>query len=85
MVEAVFIQARDAEARAEDYLVDVGWESLESRADNGPGQRQQPSITTTDCRIRWLTVLVQLRISGCGKIATALCQVQFTHKNHLAS
>ena len=43
------------------------------------------SITTTDCRIRWLTVLVQLRISGCGKIATALCQVQFTHKNHLAS
>ena len=44
MVEAVFIQARDAEARAEDYLVDVGWESLESRADNGPGQRQQPSV-----------------------------------------
>ena len=30
-----------------------------------------PSITTTDCRIRWLTVLVQLRISGCRKIATA--------------
>ena len=45
----------------------------------------KPSITTTGCRIRWLTVLVQLRISGCGKIATALCQVQFTHKNHLAS
>ena len=41
-MEAVFTQARDAEARVEEYLVDVGWESLEGRADNGPGQRQQP-------------------------------------------
>ncbi len=46
---------------------------------------QTPNITTTGCRIRWLTVLAQLRISGCGKIATALCQVQFTHNNQLAS
>ena len=44
-----------------------------------------PSITTTDCRITWQTVLVQLRISGHGKIASALCQVQFPRRNHLAS
>ena len=30
-------------------------------------------ITMTDWRIRWLTVLVQLRISDRGKIAAALC------------
>ena len=32
-----------------------------------------PSITTTDWRIRWLTVLVQLRISDRGKIVAVLC------------
>ena len=44
-----------------------------------------PSITTTDCRIIWQTVLVQLRISDHGKIASALCQVQFPRRDHLAS
>ena len=34
-VEAVFTQARDAEASAEGYLGDVGWKSVE-------GRRQRP-------------------------------------------
>ena len=34
---------------------------------------QPLSTTTTDWRIRWLTVIVQLRISDRGKIAAALC------------
>ena len=45
----------------------------------------QPSITTTDCRIRWLTVLVHLRIGDLGKTAAALFQIQFPRRNHLAS
>ena len=42
------------------------------RTDRIPGLGG-PNITTTDWRIRWLTVLVQLRISDRGKIAAALC------------
>ena len=34
--------------------------------------------------MRWLTALVQLRISNRGKIASALRQVQFPRRNHLA-
>ena len=44
-----------------------------------------PSITTTDWRIRRLTVLVQLRISDRGKIAAVLWQVQFPRRKHLVS
>ena len=39
-VEAVFTQARDAEASAEGYLGDVGWKSVE-------GRRQRPRATAT--------------------------------------
>ena len=46
---------------------------------------QGPSITTTDWRIRRLTVLVQLRISDRGKIAAVLWQVQFPRRKHLVS
>ena len=52
-------------------------------ASAAPGRA--PSITTTNWRIRWLRVLVQLRISDREKIAAVLWQVQFPRRKHLVS
>ena len=41
-VEAVFTQARDAEASAEEYLADVGWKSVEGRRQRPRANRQGP-------------------------------------------
>ena len=41
-VEEVFAQARDAEATAEELLVDDGWKVVEDRAEDRRGQRQRP-------------------------------------------
>ena len=41
-VEAVFAQARDAEAASEEFLVDDGWKAGGGRAGGRRGQRERP-------------------------------------------
>ena len=45
-VEAVFAQARDAEATAEELLVDDGWKVVESLPRAGHGSSRRPSRST---------------------------------------
>ena len=45
-VEAVFAQARDAEASAEEYLVDDDWKAVEIEPEAIGGQRQRGTTAT---------------------------------------